>query len=74
MRHFYRLFEELFKSSLRKWLFKEPWFEKLLVEPELVHVRITFFEEVFKEMVLQRTLVGKVLSGTINGALKNIFL
>jgi len=30
-----------------------------------------FFEELFKVMVLYRTLVGKVLFGTRNDALKN---
>jgi len=32
-----------------------------------------FFKELFKKMVSLRILVGKVLCGTINGALKNHF-
>jgi len=32
LRHLYRFFEEL----LRKWFFREPWFERFFVEPEMV--------------------------------------
>jgi len=50
------------KNYLRKWFFKEPWFERFFAEPEMVPYRTIFegslrqlyrfFEELFKEMVL----------------------
>jgi len=33
LRHIYRYF----KNYLRKWFFKEPWFERFFVEPEKKH-------------------------------------
>jgi len=35
LRHLYRLFKELFKEII----FKEPWFERFFVEPEMVLLR-----------------------------------
>jgi len=53
------------KKYLRTWFFEEPWFERFFVEPEMVPERIfkgsmrhlyRFCEEIFKKMVLERTL------------------
>jgi len=50
------------KNHLRKWFFKEAWFERFYVKPEMVPSRTIslkvliylyrFFKELFKEMVL----------------------
>jgi len=65
MTHFLKVLSDTFigslKNSVRKWFFKEPWFEKFFVESEMVPWRTfvegslrhlyRFFEELFQEMV-----------------------
>jgi len=68
------------KKSFRKWLFKEPWFERFFVEPEMVPWRIIyegslehlyrFFKELFKKWFFKDPRL-KGSCGTRNGALKN---